>query len=51
VIEIKSSYFYEKNKEIIKIKENAVLANGFKYIMILDKNYEKFLSLIQNCND
>jgi hypothetical protein len=30
---------------MIIAKEKATIANGFKYIMILDKNYNKFIGL------
>ena len=39
IIEIKNSWIAKRDKLIIKIKEKATIANGFKYIMIIDKNY------------
>lgn len=43
IIEIKSSWILKKqNKQIIEEKEKATIANGFNYIMILDKNYNYF---------
>jgi len=42
IIEIKSSYYYEKFKDICIAKQNATISNGFNYIMILDKNYKEF---------
>jgi hypothetical protein len=42
MIEIKSSWWYKIHKENIIEKEKATIASGFKYIIILDKNYEDF---------
>jgi hypothetical protein len=40
IIEIKSLWIMKKqNEKIIKEKEKAAIANGFKYLMIVDKNY------------
>ena len=47
IIEIKNSYLAKKDKEIIEAKEKATIANGFKYIMIINKDYSKF-SKLQN---
>lgn len=41
VVEIKSSWILKIDKESEE-KKNAVINNGFKYIMILDKNYNEF---------
>jgi hypothetical protein len=47
IIEIKSSWIIEKQgKDIIKIKEKAIIAKGLNYIMIVDKNYDEFNNLI-----
>jgi hypothetical protein len=43
IIEIKYSYYAKRDKNKIKAKEKAVIANGFKYIMIIDKNYDNFI--------
>jgi len=43
IIEIKSSWTLNIDLEI-KEKKKATIANGFKYIMILDKNYQNFNS-------
>jgi hypothetical protein len=43
IIEIKSSYFYNKDVEKIKQKEIALKKEGFNYLLILDKNYDKFI--------
>jgi hypothetical protein len=45
IIEIKNSYLAKKDKEQIKAKENAVISLGFKYIMIIDKDYTEFIKL------
>lgn len=42
IVEIKNSYLAKKDKEKIVAKEKAVINNGFKYIMIIDKNYKLF---------
>jgi hypothetical protein len=39
IIEIKSSYFLKKDL-FIKEKKKATLREGFKYLLIIDKNYE-----------
>jgi hypothetical protein len=42
IIECKNSYLYKKDNFIILEKEKATIANGFKYFLILDKNYMEF---------
>jgi len=42
IIECKNSYLVEKDKEIIEEKKKATIANDFKYIIIVDKDYSKF---------
>jgi len=39
IVEIKSSYYYNKYKEMCITKETAVIKSGYKYLLILDKNY------------
>ena len=46
IIEIKSLYLAQKDKKIIEAKEKATIANGFNYIMIIEKDYSSFNSLI-----
>jgi hypothetical protein len=41
VIECKNSYLAKKDEKQIEAKEKATIANGFNYIMILDKNYSE----------
>ncbi len=45
VVEIKSSWTLKIDLEIEE-KKKATIANGFKYIMILDKNYNEFNKFI-----
>ena len=46
IIEIKNSYLAEKDKERIKAKKQGTIIKGYKYIMIINKNYNKFDKLI-----
>ena len=46
IIECKNHYLAERDKEIIEAKEKATITKGFKYITILDKNYEDFNKLL-----
>jgi hypothetical protein len=43
VIECKNNWLYNRDKEILEEKKKATIANGFNYIMILDKNYKDFI--------
>jgi hypothetical protein len=49
-IEIKSSYILEKQGGLIiqKCKNNAVVNSKKNYLLVLDKNYKNFLTLIKN---
>jgi hypothetical protein len=47
LIEIKSSYWYNEHKDKNLIKENTCKQLGFDYFLILDKNYDDFLSKIE----
>jgi len=40
IIEIKNSYLVKKDKDKIKAKKKATISKGFKYNMIIDKNYQ-----------
>ena len=42
IIEIKSSYYYEKYKDKCDAKEKATIMKGFNYIMIINKDYNEF---------
>lgn len=50
IIEIKSSYWLQKHKNICLQKENACKEQGYNYIMILDKNYKEFDDINQIFN-
>jgi hypothetical protein len=45
IVECKNSYLVQKDKLKLEAKEKATIASGFKYIMIVDKNY-KYLECI-----
>jgi len=42
IIEIKSTYIYNLQKEKNDLKKESVLNNNYNYILILDKNYDEF---------
>jgi hypothetical protein len=42
IIEIKNSYLYNRDYDIILEKEKVVKQHGYNYILILDKNYTEF---------
>ena len=42
IVEIKNSYLVERDKEEIKAKKKYTLKKGYKYIMIVDKDYNNF---------
>jgi hypothetical protein len=44
IVEIKNSFLAKKDKMQIEEKKKATIANGFKYIIIIDKNYLEFLT-------
>ena len=45
IVECKNSYLAKKDKDKIKIKENATISNGHNYIIIVNKNYIEFEKL------
>jgi hypothetical protein len=47
IIEIKSSYYYNKYKEQNKEKEKAVVSGGFNFIKILNKNYSELKNILK----
>lgn len=47
IIEIKSSYYLKLNENLISKKEKATIANGFNYLMILDKKYAELYNYLQ----
>ena len=46
VVEIKNSYLYNRDYLEIKAKEEHIIKNGFNYILILEKNYEKLDNIL-----
>ena len=46
IIEIKSSYWYNKHFDLNKAKKDACLTQKYNYILILDKNYFEFMQRI-----
>ena len=48
IIEIKNSYLAKRDKCKIRAKKKATINNGFKYIMIVNKNYKNFEKLIKS---
>ena len=42
IVECKNSYLAEKDKKRIEEKKKATIANGFQYIMFVNKNYLEF---------
>lgn len=39
IIEVKSTYYYEKYKELNIEKEKAAINNGYNFLFLIDKNY------------
>ena len=50
IIEIKSTYWYIMYKDQNDAKRDECLAQGFKYIVILDKDYTEFNTYIEEMN-
>lgn len=48
IIEIKSTYTYNYHLEMNKLKENACKILGYNYLIIIDKNYNRFEELINH---
>jgi hypothetical protein len=46
IVEIKSSYTYDCEKEQNEAKKEAAINNGYNFIFIIDKNYSEFLTKI-----
>lgn len=46
IIEIKSSYTFEKEYDKNILKQKSCLEKGYNFIFIIDKNYTEFLSII-----
>jgi hypothetical protein len=47
IVECKNSYLAKKDKDKIEAKKNATIANGFNYIMIINKNYKEFENIVK----
>lgn len=41
IIEVKSSYYYDKYKNLNIEKEKAAINNGYNFLFLIDKNYDK----------
>jgi hypothetical protein len=39
IIEVKSSYYYEKFKDLNIEKEKSAISNGYNFLFVIDKNY------------
>lgn len=48
IVEIKSDYTYEKEKDKNMCKRKSCIEQGYKFIFIINKNYEKFIQLIEH---
>lgn len=51
IVEIKSTYYYNINKENNILKKNFTILEGYNYIIIIDKNYSEFLQLYKNLRE
>jgi len=47
IVEIKNKFLYERDFNKIKSKEYYTIKNGYNYIIIIDKNYNKFNRLLK----
>jgi hypothetical protein len=47
IVEIKNSWLYKRDLNILNEKEKSTLEKGYNYILILDKNYDEFKKIIQ----
>lgn len=46
IVEIKSTYTYDYEKEQNESKKEATINNGYNFIFIIDKDYTEFLSIL-----
>jgi hypothetical protein len=46
VIEIKSSYYYNKYLKLNKIKKNETIKAGYNHLFIIDKDYTQLLKIL-----
>lgn len=47
IVEIKSTYTFNKEKELNDLKKKFTEKNNFRFIFIIDKNYDYLLSIIK----
>ena len=47
IVEIKNSYLAKRDKNQIEKKKKAVIINGLKYCIVVDKNYQDFTEIIK----
>jgi len=47
IVEIKSSYTYEYEKDQNEAKKEAAINNGYNFIFIIDKDYTEFLMMLK----
>lgn len=50
VVEIKSSYYWEKYLQTNLLKRKSCLNEGYNYYVLIDKDYESFKFFIENIN-
>lgn len=48
IVEIKSTWTLKLHAENCALKEKAAIEQGYNYIMIINKKYDEFLSIIEN---
>ncbi len=48
IVEVKSTYYYNLHIERNELKKETVISDNYKYILILDKNYDEFIKIINN---
>jgi len=48
IVEIKSDYTYEKEREMNEAKKIGAINNGFNFIFIINKNYNEFDRTLKN---
>jgi hypothetical protein len=48
IVEIKSSYTYEWEKDQNEAKKEAAINNGYDFIFIIDKNYSNLLDILRS---
>jgi hypothetical protein len=46
IVEVKSSYTYDREKEKNEAKKEAAINNGYNFIFLINKDYTEFLSIL-----